>query len=58
MEYLIIRHFSSPVGARMNKALGNGPAFRKHPMDMDFSYMDIRIYFHLLCKTCRPTHLV
>jgi len=32
------------------QALGIGAGFRKYPVDMDFSYMDIRIYFHLLCN--------
>jgi hypothetical protein len=32
------------------QALGIGPAVRKHPVDTDFSYMEIRIYFHLLCN--------
>jgi len=55
MEYLIIRHLSSPVGARLNKfyCISTWNCFM---CLLDFSHMEIIIYFHLLCNSLQANH--
>jgi len=52
MEYLIIWHLSSPVGARLNKVycarIWNWCSVL---WIWIFSYMDRRMYFHVLCNS-------